>query len=92
MVLGIVEQVNHQIASIKLQNDDILLFYTDGLIDAVNFDNKIWGRERLYETLTRCDRRSAKMLVHTLLGYRRRFTGLSPQQDDTSVVAIKVNQ
>ncbi len=90
MVLGVDPNSTYQIDNIDLLRDDILLFYTDGLIDAVNFDNKIWGRERLYEMLNKCDKRSAKMLVHTLLGYRRRFTGLSPQQDDTSIVAIKV--
>ena len=91
MVLGVQEKVNHKIATISLQDDDVLLFYTDGLIDAVNFDNKIWGRPRLYETLLKCDKSSAKALIHSLLGYRRRFTGLSPQQDDTSVVAIRVD-
>ena len=90
MVLGVDENSTYQIVSIDLLEEDILLFYTDGLIDAVNFDNKIWGKQRLYETLNKCDKRSAKMLVNTLLGYHRRFTGLSPQQDDTSIVAIKV--
>ncbi len=91
MILGVDLDAAYQITDFDLLEDDILLFYTDGLIDAVNFDNKIWGRPRLYETLNKCDKRSAKVLVHTLLGYRRRFTGLSPQQDDTSIVAIKVN-
>jgi sigma-B regulation protein RsbU (phosphoserine phosphatase) len=92
MVLGVEEDAKYQIATMPLERDDMLLFYTDGLIDAVNFDNKIWGRKRLYETLAKCDKRSAKMFISTLMGYRRRFTGLSPQQDDTSIVAIKVTQ
>jgi phosphoserine phosphatase RsbU/P len=92
MVLGVEKDTKHTIKKISLEKEDILLFYTDGLIDAVNFDNKIWGRERLYETLPKCDGRSAKMFLNTLTGYRRRFTGLSPQQDDTSIVAIKVTQ
>ena len=90
MVLGVEENTEHKIVTFDLQTDDMLLFYTDGLIDAVNFDNKIWGRKKLYETLNKCDKGSSKMFIHTLLGYRRRFTGLSPQQDDTSIVAIKV--
>ena len=79
MVLGVERETKHDIVTFNLKKNDILLFYTDGLIDAVNFDNKIWGRQRLYETLEKCDKKSAKTLIHTLLGYRRRFTGLSPQ-------------
>ncbi len=92
MVLGVEEDIQHDIELINLQQDDILLFYTDGLIDAVNFDNKIWGRKRLYETIGKCSKNNTKSLLNNLLGYRRRFTGLSPQQDDTSIVAIKVKE
>ncbi|MCD4830742.1 MAG: SpoIIE family protein phosphatase [Anaerohalosphaeraceae bacterium] len=90
LVLGVIEDAEYEIGTIKIKSGDRLLFYTDGLIDAVNFDEKIWGIDNLYKTLKKCSSVSARKMVHDILGYRRRFTGLARQTDDTSIVAVRV--
>jgi serine phosphatase RsbU (regulator of sigma subunit) len=92
LVLGIMEDAEHKVGTIELENGDIVLLYTDGLIDAMNFDNELWGKERMLEAVAECHGCPADQLVRNILGYRRRFVGLARQIDDTSIVAIKLNK
>ena len=90
LLLGVDAQAEYEIGTVKLTNNDCLLFYTDGLTDAVNFDNEIWGRENLLATAKKFATGSAEQMVKNILRYRRRFVGLARQIDDTSMVVAKV--
>jgi len=91
LVLGVLEDAEYEIATVDLVKCDHLIMYTDGLIDAVNFDGELWGKERMHKAIDRyivCP--TADQMIRRLLGYRRRFVGLARQTDDTSVVAMRV--
>ncbi|HIJ71760.1 MAG TPA: SpoIIE family protein phosphatase [Planctomycetes bacterium] len=92
LVLGVMEQTEHKVETIELRDEDIILLYTDGLIDAMNFDNELWGKERMLEALADSLDRPANQIVRNILGYRRRFVGLARQIDDTSIVAVKIDR
>ncbi len=89
LVMGLVENTSYETSTVSFQNEDTLLLYTDGLIDAVNFEGQMWGKERLMEILYQSRGNSASQLVHSILGFRRRFVGLASQLDDTSMLAIR---
>jgi sigma-B regulation protein RsbU (phosphoserine phosphatase) len=91
LVLGVTKETGYEIETVELKNNDRLLFYTDGLIDAVNFDGKTWGISNLYKTFKLCAKGSARQIVNDILTLRRRFIGLARQTDDTSIVAVKVS-
>ena len=91
LVLGIMEDAQYVTETLPLESSDCLLIYTDGLIDAMNFDGQMWGRERMLEAAGQCLACPSGELVRAILGYRRRFVGLAPQIDDTSIVAVKLN-
>jgi sigma-B regulation protein RsbU (phosphoserine phosphatase) len=90
-VLGIEAQAEYEIETVALKNGDCLLFYTDGLIDAANFDGQFWGRQRMLEAAKKFTADTAEQMVKNILTYRRRFVGLATQIDDTSIIVIKVN-
>jgi sigma-B regulation protein RsbU (phosphoserine phosphatase) len=92
LVFGVLPNAEYLTETVQLQPGDHLLLYTDGLIDAVNFDGESWGRERLLETLKKCAGVPAEQMIKNILAYRRRFVGLARQVDDTSMVIIKMNQ
>ncbi|MGE4285490.1 MAG: PP2C family protein-serine/threonine phosphatase [Phycisphaerae bacterium] len=92
-VLGLAADSKFETISIELNKGDMLLFYTDGLVDAVNYESQLWGRERLNDTVLKCTANmSAETAAKTILNFRRRFTGLLQQPDDTSIVAIRVTE
>jgi len=92
LVLGVDPQAEYEIETVELKAGDSLLFYTDGLIDAVNFDNELWGRGNLLQTAKKFTAGSAEQMIKDILGYRRRFVGLARQIDDTSIVVVKVGK
>ena len=92
LVLGVVEQTEYEIETVALKNGDCLLFYTDGLIDAADFDGESWGRQSLLKTAKKFTTGSAEQMVKNILRYRRRFVGLADQIDDTSIIIIKTDR
>jgi sigma-B regulation protein RsbU (phosphoserine phosphatase) len=92
MVLGVDENAEYDIETLELKKDDCLLLYTDGLTDAINFDNEIWGRQNLLKSTKKFILEPAEQMIQNILGYRRRFAGLARQIDDTSMIIVKVNE
>ena len=90
LVLGVDPHAKYDIETVELRDGDCLLFYTDGLIDAMDFNSELWGRERLLEATMRFVDCPADHVVRNVLAYRRRFAGLARQVDDTSIIAVKV--
>lgn len=89
LVLGITPDTHYNTQTVPFEQNDCLLMYTDGLIDAMNFDGQMWGRQRLLNVLQNQPATCAEYLVHNILAYRRRFVGLASQTDDTSIVAVR---
>ena len=92
LVLGVMEDAEYETETVGLENGDCLLMYTDGLIDAMDFDGNLWGKDRMLSAAMECTGCSADQLVRRILGYRRRFVGLARQIDDTSIVAVKLDR
>ncbi|MHC4575387.1 MAG: PP2C family protein-serine/threonine phosphatase [Planctomycetota bacterium] len=92
LVLGVDPSAEHEIETVKLEDGDCLIFYTDGLIDAVNFDGDLWGRENLIRTAKEFTACPAEQMLRNILAHRRRFAGLASQTDDASIVVVKINR
>lgn len=92
LVLGIDAEAEYEVGTVELKKGDCLLFYTDGLIDAANFEGQLWGRERMLGAVRICSEGGAEQRIKNMLGYRRRFVGLASQVDDTSIIVVKVNE
>ncbi len=92
LVLGVEAEAEYEIETVKLRDGDCLVFYTDGLIDAANFEGRLWGRENMLEAARKFTSGTAEQMVKNILVYRRRFVGLAEQIDDTSIVAVKISK
>ncbi len=92
LVLGVMEDAEYATETLSIEENDCLLLYTDGLIDAMNFDGQLWGKDRMLTAAKECLQCSADQMVRRILAYRRRFVGLAKQIDDTSIVAVKIDK
>ncbi len=92
LVLGVDAQAEYEIETVELKDGDGLIFYTDGLIDAFNFDEESWGIENLYQTIRKFSAGSAEQIIQSVMTYRRRFVGLANQIDDTSIIVVKISE
>ena len=92
LVLGVLPEAEYEIETVPLHDDDCLIFYTDGLIDALNFEGKLWSKELMIEAAYKSLYCGAEYVTKRVLQYRRRFVGLAPQLDDTSIVVAKIGE
>lgn len=89
LVLGVDPDAEYETETIQLQKNDNILLYTDGLIDAANFEGELWGRENMLRVARQFLDDTAEHLVKNVLRHRRRFVGLAQQTDDTSIISIR---
>lgn len=90
LVLGVMPETRYSIETIELRDKDCLIFYTDGLIDAVDFEGRLWTRDQMIRAAQKCVTCCADHIAKNVLRYRRRFVGLAPQLDDTSMIVVRV--
>ena len=63
---------------------------TDGIVNAENFEQEQFGKERLVESISRYANQSASRMAQNIIWDVRRFVGLADQADDITLVAVKI--
>ncbi|MDQ1301264.1 MAG: phosphoserine phosphatase RsbU/P [Chloroflexota bacterium] len=87
--LGILPAIEIEQQSLLLAPGDIVLFYTDGVSDAMNAAGEEFGSERLSELL--CARRaeSAEAIADAFVAAVNVFAGGVAQYDDFTMIVLK---
>jgi serine phosphatase RsbU (regulator of sigma subunit) len=88
--LGAFRDVPYDTASFFLSPGDLLLFYTDGLNEAMSVEMAPYGDERLKASLARHAKRPLPELADELLEDIRQFTLDAEQYDDQTFVLMRV--
>jgi sigma-B regulation protein RsbU (phosphoserine phosphatase) len=91
MVLGVNPTEVYHEHTVPLQVEDRLLLYTDGVCEARNFEDEVFGRERLWESLRSYGELAVPQIVDNIRWDVRRFVGLAEQSDDLTLVALRVS-
>jgi sigma-B regulation protein RsbU (phosphoserine phosphatase) len=89
MVLGVNPNEDFKQSVIQLQKHDALLLYTDGLTDAMNFQQETFGRARLIEALKRGGE-SAEVIAQNILWEMRKFAGMAKRTDDVTLIVARI--
>jgi phosphoserine phosphatase RsbU/P len=89
IALGVLEEVEFTQHSIRLQPDDTVIFYTDGVTEALNEDNDEFGMERLSLTAVAARNRDATGIMSAITQAIQLHAGDTPQFDDITLVILK---
>ena len=93
--LGIIEKGTYEESSIELREGDVVVFYTDGVIEATDDSDEMYGNERLERVISNfadVEGRSARSLIDEVLADASKFAGSAEQQDDMTLVVVKVER
>jgi len=94
MVVGIDPSQRYQRAVFDIKPGDVIVGYTDGLIDATNFAGERFGKARardaILAALSTDPAMSAQALVERIVWHVRQFAGLQRRADDMTIVAVRV--
>lgn len=75
---------------VNLYPGDLVVFYTDGLTEAMNEEGDEFTLERLLEVLENSRKRSLDELVESVFHEVDQFNGDNPPHDDVTLVTIRV--
>lgn len=86
--LGILEECDYQETQIALRSGDRIIFYTDGIVEAMNEKQEIFGFDRLLDLLQSSGSISAEELLREILNKVKLFAGNAPQHDDLTLIVV----
>jgi len=89
-VLGGMENIKYQQVEMQLANGDELYLYTDGVTEATNTIDELYGEERLQSVLNSNTELNPDELLSTIKKDIESFVNGAPQFDDITMVALKI--
>ena len=89
-ILGMFPEDTYEDRSLQLRRGHLLLFYTDGIVEARNSAGEEYGTERLIATLTQFRQAEAEALLRAIEADARRFAGGVPMRDDVTLLLIRI--
>jgi phosphoserine phosphatase RsbU/P len=89
--LGVVGDSNYEEVNAVLRHGDTVLLYTDGVVEATNVHDEIFGYERLEHVLHANEGLKPRALLATLLHELRAWGGVE-QADDITMVILRRRQ
>ena len=92
-VLGLQKDAEYHCGEIKLNENDLVLYYTDGVIDTANSIGERFDEERLIKTLTKLCKQSytSQQILNKIFKKLDDFTGQNRHlEDDASMVIFQL--
>ncbi len=88
--LGIATDLDYPVGGYALRPGDQIVFYTDGITEAVNPAGQMFGVRRLDEVLGRC-RSDADQLIRAVLDAVDQFSSGQPANDDRTLLVARAS-
>ena len=88
--LGITTESNYEAKSCRLEKGQVVVLYTDGLVEAVDGNDVPFGEGELRTIIRENAHASADEIVQKLKGAVNLHRGTAPQSDDITLIVLKV--
>ena len=89
LLLGVAADAVYYSAKVQLGPDDVLLVYSDGILESLNEKGDEFGYGRLREEMRRAKNHSADAILFSVLGAVQDFAGTRPLLDDMTLAVIR---
>lgn len=88
--IGIERSARYQTRRYQLEEGDMLIMYTDGIVEAKNESRDEFGWERLEDVVVSTRDGEAQDVVNAIADQVQRFTDGQTQSDDQTILVMKV--
>lgn len=89
VALGVLPEIHMKSQSLRLKPGETIIFYTDGVTEALNEDFDEFGLERLQVAAHAAARQPPHEIVKHITDSIRDHTGQTPQFDDMTLIIVK---
>jgi sigma-B regulation protein RsbU (phosphoserine phosphatase) len=90
VMLGALPNQTYEEEETKLFTNDVVFFYTDGIVEAHNHQGDLYKLKRLKDELVDSNNKSVSEIQETVTQSIQKFTEDAPQKDDITMVIFKV--
>jgi phosphoserine phosphatase RsbU/P len=87
--VGMFPEAEYESAAVKLEKDDFLVIYTDGVSEAANLQAEMFEEERLRHLLENFKGQTVEELAETIREGVKAFTQGAAQSDDVTILVIQ---
>ena len=87
--LGVLANIDLEEHARTLHPGDLVVFYTDGITEAMNADNDLFGTERLRQAALTAHHGDAQSVMQGILSAVHDFAAGQEQVDDLSMVVLR---
>ena len=87
--LGIFEARKYQVLTKSISKNDFMVLYTDGLNEAINENQEMYGMNRLTETIKKNTKKTASQLLNSITYSLENFIKEKEKNDDTTILITK---
>jgi len=88
-VLAGMESIRYRKNELQLMPGDMLYLYTDGVTEATDAANQLYGEYRLFDLLNKHGELQPQPLCENIITDVDKFTGEAPQFDDITMLCLK---
>jgi sigma-B regulation protein RsbU (phosphoserine phosphatase) len=90
--LGILDEANYEETQLKMEPGDKIVYYTDGIVEAMNKNEDMYGFDRLNEVVKSSTAENAEDLMNDIIKDVSDFTGAAPQHDDLTIIVVSADK
>lgn len=90
IALGVVPDIEIEEKEVFLKKGDVVVFYTDGVTEAINENEDEFGEERFIKAIKESASLSAQEIIKRIQQEIITFSGNQPQFDDITLIVLKV--
>ncbi|MCK4983905.1 MAG: PP2C family protein-serine/threonine phosphatase, partial [Desulfobacterales bacterium] len=90
--LGILDEANYEETQLQMEPGDKVVYYTDGIVEAMNKHEDMYGFERLHEVVKSSTAENAEALMKDIIKDVSDFTGAAPQHDDLTIIVVSAEK
>ncbi len=87
--LGVFDEIFLEEKEFLLEEGDIVVFYTDGVTEAINSEREEFGAKRLIQAIAGSKGQSANIIAETIKTHVEDFANEQDQFDDITLVVLK---
>lgn len=95
MVVGVDSSQTYDKSDFQLSKGDVLIAFSDGLSEAMNFDKEMFGKQRIkkaiIDVLRTNPKPTASDIMNHVLWEARRFVGFNVQSDDITLFVVYID-
>jgi len=90
LLAGVLDGMTYPTEELTLAEGDVILLYTDGLVEAADGNGEMFGTSRLADVFRRAAHRPAGEVIDRIFQAIYRFSGDRSRADDMTMVVLKV--